>query len=432
MIKNKIQAFWQNRLVKSVIVVASGTAGAQVIAMVFIPFITRTFGPETYGVLGSFIALVSILTALGGLSYPVAIVLPESDYLAKALIKLSLIIAISITFFIFIIFWLMGGWIIPILGAEDLMPYMYFIPILVFITVCQDIAQQWLIRKKAFKSIAHISIAHSFLNYGSQALVGLYAPIASALISIHILAIAIRAAITGYIGKKIANIPITKNKEKISLTRVAYEYRDFPLYRAPQAVLNTASQSMPILILASFFGSSVAGFYTLTRTVLALPSILLGSSVQSVFYPHFNEAVLERKKTLPLLIKATAALAAIGVWPFLIIILFGPFLFKIIFGEMWVVAGQYAQWLSVWLFFGLINRPSVSSIPVFRIQRWFLGYEVCSIILRIIAISIGFFHFSSAIAAVAMFSIVGAFLNLYLIVVTFLAAKKFDQEQVII
>lgn len=431
MIKNKLKLFWQSRLVKSVIVVASGTAGAQAIGMVFIPFITRTFGPEAYGILGTFIALTGVLTTIGALAYPVAIVLPESDNVAKALVKLSLLIATSISLLILGILWIAGDQIMSQLGANSLIGFMFFIPLVIFLTACQDAAQQWLIRKKAFKGIAQVSIAHSTINYGSQALAGLYAPVAGILISIHILAIAIRSALTSYIGKKITDTSIKDNGKVITLRKVAYEYRDFPLYRAPQAVLNAASQSLPILMLTSFFSPSIAGFYTLTRTVLALPATLLGSSVQSVFYPHFNEAVIAKNKTLPLLVKATVALAAIGVWPFLIVILFGPFLFKLIFGEMWLIAGQYAQWLSIWLFFGLINRPSVSSIPVFRMQHWFLGYEVCSILLRALAIYVGFFYFSNALIAIAIFSILGAGLNIYLIIKTFLAAIKFDREQVI-
>lgn len=431
MIKSKLQKIWQNRLVKSVLVVASGTAGAQAIGMLFIPFITRTYGPDVYGMLGAFIALTGVLTTLAALAYPVAIVLPKSDNTAKALVKLSLLIAASISLLVCVVFWFAGDWIMPKLGAISLIGFMFFIPLVMFLTACQDIAQQWLIRQKAFKGIANVSIAHSLINYGSQALAGLYAPLAGVLISIHTLAIAIRSALTGYIGKKVTDTPTNENQENISLREVAYEYRDFPLYRAPQVVLNAASQSLPVLMLTAFFGPAAAGFYALTRTALGLPSSLLGSSVQSVFYPHFNEAVLAKNKTLPLLIKATAALASIGIWPFLIVILFGPFLFEFVFGQEWQEAGQYAQWLSVWSFFGLINRPSVSSIPVFRMQRWFLGYEIGSVILRAIAIYMGFFYFSSALTAVAIFSTVGAGLNIYLIARTLLAAKKFDQEQVV-
>lgn len=427
MIKNNLHKIFKNRLVKSVVVVASGTAGAQAIGMAFVPFITRTYGPEVYGALGAFIALTGILTALATLAYPVAIVLPKSDNRAKSLVKLSLLIAASISFLMLIVLLLVGEWLMPALGVSKLVNVMFFIPLVMFLMACQDISQQWLIRKKAFKGIAKVSITHSFVNYGSQALVGLYAPLALTLISVHTIAIGLRSVLTAYIGVKLTSVSDAKREEKISFKKIAYDYRSFPLYHAPQMVLNAVSQSLPILMLTAFFGPISAGYYTLTRTVLSLPSTLLGASVQSVFYPHFNEAVIEKKKTFPLMVKATLALAVIGGMPFLIIILFGPELFSLIFGLDWVHAGEYAQWLSGWLFFGLINRPSISSIPILGMQKWFLKYEIVSITLRILAIFLGFYYLSSDVASVAIFSVVGVGLNTYLIFRMFYAAKQLDK-----
>lgn len=423
MLKKQLQKIWQNRLVKSVLVVASGTAGAQAIGMAFVPFITRTYGPEVYGTLGAFIALTGVLTTLAALAYPVAIVLPKSDSKAKALVKLSLLIAATISLLVFITLWLAGDWILPKVGAASLMGFMLFIPLVMFFTACQDISQQWLIRKKAFRGIANISIAHSIINYGSQALAGLYAPLAGVLIGIHSFSIAVRSLLTGLVGRKLIN---KEDTDKVPLRQVAYEYRDFPMYRAPQVVLNAASQSLPVLMLATFFGPAAAGFYTLTRTVLGIPSTLLASSVQSVFYPHFNEAINNQKQAFPLLLKATLGLAAVGVWPFLAVIILGPYLFGFMFGSEWEVAGEYAQWLSVWLFFGLINRPSVSSIPVMKLQGWFLGYEVISVILRVLAIFIGFLLFKNDGVAIAIFSLIGASLNIYLIAKMLIEAKNTD------
>lgn len=423
MLKKQLQKIWQNRLVKSVLVVASGTAGAQAIGMAFVPFITRTYGPEVYGTLGAFIALTGVLTTLAALAYPVAIVLPKSDSKAKALVKLSLLIAATISLLVFITLWLAGDWILPKVGAASLMGFMFFIPLVMFFTACQDISQQWLIRKKAFRGIANISIAHSIINYGSQALAGLYAPLAGVLIGIHSFSIAVRSLLTGFVGRKLVN---KEDYERVTLRQVAYEYRDFPMYRAPQVVLNAASQSLPVLMLATFFGPAAAGFYTLTRTVLGIPSTLLASSVQSVFYPHFNEAINNQKQAFPLLLKAILGLAAVGIWPFLIVILFGPYLFELVFGSEWIVAGEYAQWLSVWLFFGLINRPSISSIPVMKLQGWFLGYEIISVILRILALFFGFVLFESDKIAVAVFSLIGTFLSIQLIVKVLVEAKKID------
>lgn len=430
MIKSKLQKIWKNRLVKSVLVVASGTAGAQAIGMAFIPFITRIYGPEVYGILGVFIALTGILTTLATLAYPIALVLPKSDNKARALVKISLLLAVNMSLLVLIVLWVAGDWIMLRLGAGSLISFMFFIPIIMFLTACQDIGQQWLIRKKAFKSIANVSIFHSFINYGSQALAGLYAPLVGVLISIHILATAIRSALVGYIGKKINTTSITQKQENISLRKIAYEYRDFPLYRMPQVVLNTVSQSLPILMLTAFFGPASAGFYTLTRTALGLPSTLLASSVQSVFYPHFNEAVLAKNKTFPLLVKATAALAVVGIWPFLVIILFGPLLFDFVFGQEWQIAGQYAQWMSIWLFFVLISRPVISSIPVFKMQRWFLVYEIFSSFLRVASIYVGFKYFSNALVTVAIYSVMSSLIYIFLVGKLFCVAKKIDQEQV--
>lgn len=430
MIKNKLKKVYQNRLVKSVLVVASGTAGAQAIGMAFIPFITRIYGPEVYGVLGVFIALTGILTTLATLAYPIALVLPKSDNKARALVKISLLLAVIMSLLVLIVLWVVGDWVMVGLGAGSLISFMFFIPVAMFLTACQDIGQQWLIRKKAFKNIANISIFHSFINYPSQALAGLYAPFGGVLISIHILATAIRSILVGCIGKKLGTTSVTQEQENISLRKIAYEYRDFPLYRMPQVVLNTVSQSLPILMLTAFFGPISAGFYTLTRTALGLPSTLLASSVQSVFYPHFNEAVLAKNKTFPLLLKATVSLAVVGIWPFLIVILCGPLLFSFVFGQEWQVAGQYAQWMSVWLFFVLISRPVISSIPVLKMQRWFLIYEIFSSFLRVVGIYVGFKYFSNALIAVAIYSIISSLIYIFIIVKLFCVAKKFDREQV--
>lgn len=427
MFKKKLKTIWENKFVKSVLVVASGTAGAQVIGMAFVPFITRTYGPEVYGVLGTFIALIGILGTFSALSYPIAIVLPSSDTIAKSLIKLSLIIAAGISWVIFLLLWIGGDFVFTTLGISSLADYVFFIPLMVFFIACQDVSQQWLIRKKLFRSIARISIYHSVLSFGAQALVGLYAPVALVLISIQTLSTAVRSILMALAGKDINSTSLKNNDKYISLREVAFKYKDFPIYRTPQVVLDAISQSLPTLMLTAFFGPAVAGFYTLTRIVLSMPGRLLAGSVQSVFYPHFNELYLEKKKMLPLIFKAAAGLAFISIWPFLLVVLFGPNLFSIVFGENWFIAGEFAQWISVWVFFNLINRPAISAISVFNLQSWFLKFEIISLLLRFLGLWIGFYHYNNAKVAVALFSIAGAFLAIAILIKVVFFASKLDR-----
>lgn len=219
-----------------------------------------------------------------------------------------------------------------------------------FLTACNNVAQQWLIRKKAFKEVANVSVAHAFINYGSQAFAGVFFPLTGVLITIYSLAIAVRSTIAGYIGFKLASGASDDQKTK-PLKSIAYEYRDFPLFRAPQMVLYAASQSVPVLMLTLYFGAAAAGYYTLTRSILNIPVSLIGGSVQSVFYPSINDLFLSKKKTKPLIVKAILSLSALGLMPFLLIIIFGPFIFEAVFGQEWQQAGIYAQWVSVWMFF---------------------------------------------------------------------------------
>src|SRR5699024_8920966 len=124
------------------------------------------------------------------------------------------------------------------------------------------------------------------------------------------------------------------------------------------------SQSLPVLMLAGFFGPASAGFYSLGRATLAMPTALLGKAISDVFYPHIAEAVHKDKNIYHPLLKTTLLLLLIGVVPFGIIILWGPILFELVFGHSWNQAGEYARWLSIWLLFGFVNRPVVSAIPV--------------------------------------------------------------------
>jgi O-antigen/teichoic acid export membrane protein len=199
---------------------------------------------------------------------------------------------------------------------------------------------------------------------------------------------------------------------------VACHYRDFPFYRAPQAFINKLSHGLPVLMLAMFFSPASAGFYSIARTALALPSILIGKSVSDVFYPRFTEADRRDEDRFSILLRANLALAGVGLLPFSVVILFGPWLFAVVFGSEWINAGEYARWLSLWMYFVFINPPNLSAIAVMRMQRFYLIYEIISIVLRVLALLSGYLLLSSDLFSVGAFSIVGAALNIFLILIT--------------
>src|SRR5699024_1580131 len=110
--------------------------------------------------------------------------------------------------------------------------------------------------------------------------------------------------------------------KKISLNYLARKYKDFPLYRANQEFINSISQRLPDLLLAIYFGPASVGFYTIGKSVLGMPSQLIGKSVGDVFYPHVSEAVNKGENPTYLIKRATLLLSIIGIVPFGLVVAF--------------------------------------------------------------------------------------------------------------
>lgn len=145
-----------------------------------------------------------------------------------------------------------------------------------------------------------------------------------------------------------------------------------------------------------------------------------------MFYPKIVEAVNSGKNPTLLLNKATVATFAIGLGPFAAIMVFGAWIFEFVFGSEWRIAGQYAQWMAVWVLVSLSARPLIATIPVIKMQGLFLVYELVFLVLKATVLAVAGYMYKSALLAVALYSLVtaGSYLSLYGIVVLFLKRKS--------
>jgi len=425
--------FFEKPFIRNVFIIASGTAMAQVVNMIFSPLITRIYGPEAYGLMGTFTAIIQIIGPIAALSYPIAIVLPKYDEEAKTIAKLSFFIVLANTIIISFLFFLFDDLILDIFNIGPISEFLYLIPVAVLSAGILQIIQQWLIRKNLFNISAKANLLEtSFVNIGKLT-TGLFYPYASVLVFFTAFRQGIRAVLMYvFSGKtKFKKIFSLTNDNKNSILNQAKKHRDFPLYRTPEVTLSAVSSNTPVLLLTSFFGPAAAGFYSIARSVLGIPSTLIAKSVGDVFYPRVSKAAQNKQKITPLILKSTSYLALVGLIPYGIIMLLGPWLFSLVFGQDWTIAGQYARWVSLWSFFNFINRPSVQTLPVISAQRFQLIFTTSKLIITSLALLIGFFVFNSDIIAIALFGITGGLSYLTLIIITIFKSKKFDDVNAI-
>lgn len=418
----------RNSFVKNVTVVASGTVIAQAIAMLSTPIIARLYGPENIGILGVFVAMTGIVAKVSGLTYPVAIVLPKEEKDAKLLVQSSIFLSIIMAVLTAVILLFFSYPIAKIFNLDAITNYLYFIPLIIIFSTLLQVSEQWLIRIEKFKLTAKAVVYKSLIVNISKIGVGFFHPVAFVLILITSLGYLLHAwLIVNNLKLKVRkNTLKLKNNVSEMLTLLKY-YKDFPLYRAPQELVNGISSSMPVLLLASFFGPAYAGFYSISRTILKVPTELLSKSIGDVFYPRITQAANRGERISNLLLKSTVALTLVGLIPFGVAIALGPWLFGLILGEDWVQAGEYARWLSLWLFFGFVNRPSTKSIPVLRLQGWFLFYEILTTAFRAGALFVGFLIYNDDLIAIILMSVIASLSNIWLVFYTYYKAKRYDK-----
>lgn len=422
---------FSNKFIRNVVIVASGAAGAQMITMLFMPLITRLYSAEAFGLLGVFTAVLAVISPVAALAYPIAIVLPKGDDDARSIAKLSLLIASVVSVITFIVIFLTKEQLITLFNLQAISSYLLLLPVALFFSATQQIMQQWLIRKKQFKVTARVAVSQSLIINSLKAGGGAFNPIGAILILAATMGNALYT-VQLWFGSQKWSVETDRinygNSVKSDLKKLAHKHKDFPLYRAPQQFINALSQSLPVVLLASLFGPASAGFYTLSKTVMGVPSALIGKAIGDVFYPRITEAAHNKENLFNLIRKATIMLAVAGFIPFFIIAVFGIELFRFIFGTEWSEAGEYARWLSLWLFFGFINKPSVVALAILGLQKFLLCYEVVSVFLRALSLYIGFSFYENDKVAVAIFCMSGVFLNIYLIISTLIKSKVVEHE----
>jgi len=315
----------KSKFVKNVFIVATGAAGAQVINILLSPLITRLYGPEAFGILGTFTSLTKIIIPIAALTYPVAIVLPQSDFNAKRLMKFSFLLTLLMSLVSIIILLLLKSNIIELFNLEEIKFLIYLIPMVIFFAGIMQIMEQWIIRTNQFTINAKTNFYQSLITNVSKVSAGLFIPTAAVLVILQAMSQGFRSLLIIILIRKKPYESNNNEEELKSYKQLAKEHKDFPLYRAPEELFSTISQNLPILLLTSFFGPAAAGFYNIGNMVLSMPSRLIGKAVGDVFYPRITKASHTGENLNHLIKKATLSLAAVGILPYGLIIIFGPF-----------------------------------------------------------------------------------------------------------
>jgi O-antigen/teichoic acid export membrane protein len=347
--------------VRNVFVLMSGSAFAMVIPVLASPVLTRLYTPNDFGIFALFVSIVTACSMLVTGGYDSALVLPKRDRDALTVMAVCVIVSLGLGVVLFLLSWLASGYADELSGSR-ISAWLLWVPLLAFVTGLQLMFSFWANRKRQFKTLATNRVVESVATPGIS--VGLGA-----------CSFGVGGLVTGLLaGKIIATFMLArsvwrdKNRLRPSFQRQemlkqAVRYRDFPFFFAPTSFLDVLALQVPVLLLAKFFGPTVVGLFALTTRVIGAPLTLLSSCVGQVYYQWMAEAS-HRMENRSHILRIAFYLLLIVAGPLLVIVLFSPSLFAVIFGEEWRAAGEYARILTFPLAAKFIVSPLTVIMPV--------------------------------------------------------------------
>lgn len=352
-----------------VLTLLSGSMVALGLSFILQPVLTRLYTPSDFGVADYFIAILSVLMTFASLRYEAAMMLPEDDRDAANILWLSFFLLCFVSLLCLLIL----PWryeIARAAGIPNVAPWFVLIAPTLLLMRTAKLAEIWLTRSKRFGQVTAGQVTNSFVMNGSRIGIGITLPgagpggLIGGFTAGHLVtSLFFAVAIARQYGRL-----MVKAFDLRHMLHLANRYRRFSLYSTPSALLNALVARLPLLLIPLFFDEAVIGLYGRATNTVVVPMGLIGSAIAQVFFVHAAEA--HRGGNLEQLTRMIhGRLVMIGMFPSLVLMIAGPDVFEIVFGEEWREAGIYIQYLAPWLFLAAVASPLTNLFDVLERQR---------------------------------------------------------------
>lgn len=375
-----------------------GTAGAQLLMVLAAPLLTRLYTPEDFGLLAVYSGLLALFAVVASLRYELAIPLPECHTEAANILILSLLIVLLMTAVSLAMILIVGEQIAIALDSPGLSGYFWLLPLGVFLAGIYNVFNYWAVRTKAFGDIARSRVNQTLSMLALQ------------FVGFKLGGVAL---IFGHSsGQGIGSIRLARSAVRhhgfdrwswSGVWYVAKRYKQFPVFSTWSALFNTAGTQLPPLMFAALFSSGAAGLYSLAHRVLTMPMSILGDAIGKVFFSNAAEAYREGRLA-PLVKDVHGKLAEIAMPATALLVVVGPELFALVFGENWRQAGEYARYMAPWLYMVFITSPLSTLFLVFERENIGMAFQAGLLVARLVAIFIGATLLEDLNSTVALFS----------------------------
>lgn len=338
-----------------------------------------------------------MLGIMGSLRYDAAIIQSDNDEEAKQLVLVSFISSLIFSLLLLIILLFFNEKIALLLNNKDIKNWLFSVPFAVFLVSAFYITSFWLNKKKRFLDMSINRVINKSTDSAVSLLLGIIGVLRQGMLLGYIIG---QFVMISLLFRKIRKDNFKFNKKRARL--VLRKYIDYPKFFLPSTILSEISSNVFLILMSVFYGTVFTGFYSLVFRVTYLPLGLVGNSIGEVYRQKANEHYLEYGNCKALFFKTFKTLFIIGLFPFLVLFFFGEYLFVLVFGPEWKIAGEIAKYFSFLIFFQFISTPLSFTIFLNKSQKKEMILQLLRTIFTIFSVILGHYYNDYMLAIVLM------------------------------
>ncbi len=364
----------------------SGSGIALVVSLGLQPVLARLYAPSAFGVADAFVSIVALVLPFASLKYEDAIMIPENDDEAATILGLAFSIAVAVCLVLTLALPFREA-IGTAVGSPELGRWLWLAPFAVLLYRVSELAELWTARAQRFRAASAATAARSVSTGAVRVAIGVQAPV-------HVSPLGLIVGfISGYaasllvlvFGRLPRVLHLLKTRSARAMRAAAARFRRFPMFSMPSALLSSGAGRLPFLLLLFYFDESTVGLFGRAFTAVMVPLTLVGSAVSRSFFVHAAES--SRQQTLDRVSgRVHDRMVMVAMLPAVTILVAGPQLFGVVFGNDWTIAGDFARVAMPWFALAGITSPLTRIFDVSERQR----ADFVASLLTFVAVTAGF------------------------------------------
>lgn len=375
-IKDKI---FISHFFKSILTLSSGIVIGQIINFICTPIIGRLYSPAEIGdytLITSNAAVISAFVCLGMMT---AVIIPETDRESRKICRLISVATFLFTTIIIIImicisdeyqFFNLQG----VVYRQGLIVLWLYVICNTIYSICYGYAN----RLKLYSVMFWNPIIGAGVNMGVSIIFGVMGMGFVGYTSANILSLILNIVhlirhANPYFNE---NVGLSEYKELVK------KYKRFPIFQMPSNLLDNIGAQMPIWTIKAIYGASPVGMYSMTMRILGLPSTLLATPINRIYFQEASQRYSRGENIGEFSFKILETNIKIAIIPIMIIVIFGQQIFALFLGANWKTAGLYASILGIYQLILFCGNCLSGYFVIIRKNSWNLIVALSTLVIQ--------------------------------------------------